>query len=44
MPDETVVQELQRGYRIAERLLRASMVKVARNPAGSPSTEPEVQD
>lgn len=44
VPDETVVQELQRGYRIAERLLRASMVKVARNPAGSPSADPEGQD
>ena len=33
VPDETVVDELQRGYRIGERLLRASMVKVARHPA-----------
>lgn len=31
VPDETVIQELQRGYRIGERVLRPSMVKVARN-------------
>lgn len=31
VPDETVVQELQRGYRIGDRVLRPSMVKVARN-------------
>ena len=35
VPDETVVEELLRGYRIGERLLRASMVKVARHPAES---------
>lgn len=31
VPDETVIQELQRGYRIGDRVLRPSMVKVARN-------------
>ncbi len=31
-PDQTVVEELQSGYRIRERLLRPSMVKVAKNP------------
>jgi molecular chaperone GrpE len=35
VPDETVVEELLRGYRIGDRLLRASMVKVARHPAES---------
>ena len=33
VPDETVVEELQRGYRVRERLLRPSWVKVARHPA-----------
>jgi len=33
VPDETVVEELLRGYRLGDRLLRASMVKVARQPA-----------
>ena len=31
-PDNTVVEELQRGYKLKERLLRPSMVRVARNP------------
>ena len=35
VPDETVVEELQKGYRIGERLLRPSMVKVARNAGPS---------
>lgn len=30
-PDNTVVQELQRGYTMHDRVLRPSMVKVARN-------------
>lgn len=30
--DGTVLQELQRGYRFKERLLRPAMVRVARNP------------
>jgi molecular chaperone GrpE len=30
--DNTVLQELQRGYRFKERLLRPAMVRVARNP------------
>ncbi len=32
VPDETVVEELQRGYLVGERLLRPSWVKVARHP------------
>ncbi|MGI5843534.1 MAG: nucleotide exchange factor GrpE [Candidatus Xenobium sp.] len=35
LPDETVVEEFLRGYQIGDRLLRASMVKVARHPAES---------
>jgi molecular chaperone GrpE len=30
-PDDTVIDELQRGYRIKDRLLRPAMVRVARN-------------
>jgi len=31
-PDHTVVDELQRGYRLKDRLLRPAMVRVAKNP------------
>jgi molecular chaperone GrpE len=30
-PDNTVVEEVQRGYRMGDRVLRPSMVKVARS-------------
>jgi molecular chaperone GrpE len=33
-PDETVVAEIQRGYRIRDRVLRPSLVAVAKNPSG----------
>jgi len=32
VPDHHVLQELQRGYKLKERLLRPAMVRVARNP------------
>jgi|SRR5580658_1479542 molecular chaperone GrpE len=32
VPDHQVVEELQRGYKFKDRLLRPAMVKVARNP------------
>ena len=32
VPDNHVVDELQRGYRFKDRLLRPAMVRVARNP------------
>ena len=32
VPDHHVLEELQRGYKIKERLLRPAMVRVARNP------------
>jgi molecular chaperone GrpE len=32
VPDHEVIEELQRGYKIKDRLLRPAMVKVARNP------------
>jgi molecular chaperone GrpE len=31
-PDHTVLEELQRGYKFKDRLLRPAMVRVARNP------------
>ncbi len=31
-PDHQVIDELQRGYRLKDRLLRPAMVRVARNP------------
>jgi molecular chaperone GrpE len=30
--DHEVIEELQRGYKIKDRLLRPAMVKVAKNP------------
>lgn len=32
-PDHQVIEELQRGYKLKDRLLRPAMVKVAKNPA-----------
>lgn len=32
VPDHQVIEELQRGYKFRERLLRPAMVKVAKNP------------
>jgi len=32
VPDHQVIEELQRGYKMKDRLLRPAMVKVARNP------------
>jgi len=32
MPDQHVAEEIRRGYRIRERLLRPAMVRVASNP------------
>lgn len=34
VPDHQVLEELQRGYKLKERLLRPAMVRVARNPKG----------
>jgi molecular chaperone GrpE len=34
VPDQHVVDELQRGYKYKERLLRPAMVRVARNSHG----------
>ena len=35
VPDHHVVDELQRGYKLKDRLLRPAMVRVARNPHSS---------
>ncbi len=32
VPDHTVIDELQRGYKVKDRLLRPAMVRVANNP------------
>ncbi|MBA3912589.1 MAG: nucleotide exchange factor GrpE [Acidobacteriales bacterium] len=32
VPDHQIIEELQRGYRLKDRLVRPSMVTVARNP------------
>jgi molecular chaperone GrpE len=46
-PDETVVAEIQRGYRVRDRILRPSLVAVAKNPtsgsvsqSGADATKP----
>jgi molecular chaperone GrpE len=31
VPDHQIIEELQRGYRVRDRLLRPAMVRVARN-------------
>jgi molecular chaperone GrpE len=33
VPDHHVIDELQRGYRLRDRVLRAAMVRVAQNPS-----------
>jgi hypothetical protein len=52
LPEDTIVEELRRGYTVDGRLLRASMVKVARknnepnveNAGESTETVPEASD
>ncbi len=38
-PEDTVVSELRRGYRIRDRVVRPALVKVARPPAQSADSE-----
>jgi len=38
-PEDTVVSELRRGYRIRDRVVRPSLVRVSRRPAELPSGE-----
>ena len=40
-PDHQVIEELQRGYKFKDRLLRPAMVKVAKNP-GQVSFQPQL--
>ncbi|TMF77205.1 MAG: nucleotide exchange factor GrpE [Chloroflexi bacterium] len=40
-PEDTVVSELRRGYRVRDRVVRPALVKVARPPAGTQDTEPQ---
>ena len=42
-PDGTVIEEIRKGYTYRDQVLRASMVKVARNPS-SKEDEEEVED
>jgi molecular chaperone GrpE len=39
-PDETVVAEIQRGYRVRDRVLRPSLVAVAKNPTSGGAGKP----
>jgi molecular chaperone GrpE len=36
-PEDTVVSELRRGYRIRDRVVRPALVRVARRPSLPPS-------
>jgi molecular chaperone GrpE len=38
-PDNTVIDEVQRGYRLHDRVLRPALVRVANNPATHASTK-----
>jgi len=38
-PEDTVVAELRRGYRVRDRVVRPALVKVARPPAHSEDSE-----
>ena len=38
-PDGTVIEELRKGYKFKDRVLRASMVKVVRNPGSDEDQE-----
>ena len=43
LPENEIIEEMQRGYTFKDRLLRPSMVKVAVAPAvAAPVEEPEV--
>lgn len=42
-PDGRIIEEVRKGYLYKDRVLRASMVKVARNP-GSKKVKEEVED
>jgi molecular chaperone GrpE len=35
LPDHQIVEEVRRGYKLKERLLRPAMVKIAHNPTAN---------
>jgi molecular chaperone GrpE len=41
LPENEIIEEMQRGYTFKDRLLRPSMVKVAVAPAATAADEPE---
>ncbi len=43
-PDQDVYDELQRGYRLGERLIRPAMVRISRNPSGIIEPPPEAAE
>lgn len=43
-PDQHVYDELQRGYRLGERLIRPAMVRISRNPSGVIESPPEAAE
>lgn len=43
-PDQHVFDELQRGYRLGERLIRPAMVRISRNPSGVIESPPEAAE
>ena len=40
IPDDCVFDQIRRGYLLGDKLLRASMVRLARNPAGTVASVP----
>jgi len=38
-PEDTVVSELRRGYRVRDRVVRPALVKVARRPSAPPAVD-----
>jgi molecular chaperone GrpE len=43
-PDQHVFDELQRGYRLGERLIRPAMVRISRNPSGIIEPPPDAAE
>jgi molecular chaperone GrpE len=43
VPDGHVIAELQRGYKVGERVLRPSVVRVSSGPPPPPEAEPEAE-
>jgi molecular chaperone GrpE len=41
VPEGHIIAELQRGYKIGERVLRPSVVRVSSGPTAAPAAEPE---